>query len=289
MASEATLERAQVRPDDALEALPEEDNRPALARFFDAHRSVILGVGFGLLILVLWEIVTDAGLVGKLFLVSPSTILRRAFVMFFVTGEIWPHLGASGEEAALGFGAALVVGVPLGIIVGWSRNVRYALEPTLMALYSTPSIALLPLFFLWFGIGLTSKVVLIFLAGMFPIVINTDAGVRNTDPRIVEAARSFGATRRQLLTKVVLPASLPFIIAGIRLAVGRILITVVVAEFFASLAGIGFLIVNAGNTYDTATLFVGVLIVAGAGVLLSQVLHRLERRVAPWLYTHAEE
>lgn len=289
MASEATLGRAVARPDSSLEALPEEDSRSPIARFFDAHRSAILGIGFSLLILIVWEVVTDVGLVGKLFLVSPSTILRRAYVMFFVTGEIWPNLAASGEEAALGFAGALLVGVPLGILVGWSRNTRYAIEPSLMALYATPSIALLPLFFLWFGIGLTSKVVLIFLAGMFPIVINTDAGVQNTDPSLIEAARSFGANQRQVLTKVVLPGALPFIVAGIRLAMGRILITVVVAEFFASLAGIGFLIVNAGNQYDTATLFVGVFIVAGAGVLLNSLLRRLEKRVAPWLYTHAEE
>lgn len=261
----------------------------ALRRFYDAYRAPILGVGFSLLLLLIWEYVTDAGFVGKIFLVSPTTVVRRAYVMFFVTGEIYPHLSVSGEEAVLGFAAALLVGVPVGLLVGSSRNARFALEPTLTALYSTPSIALLPLFLLWFGIDLTSKIVLIFLAGVFPIIINTDAGVQNTDPKLVEAARSFGAQRHQILTKIVLPSSLPFIIAGVRLAIGRILITVVVAEFFGALAGIGYLIVNAGNTYDTATLFVGVAIIAGAGVILGQVLRWLEKRVAPWMEARAED
>lgn len=271
---------------------PEQDEarQPGLPRrFFDAYRAPILGLGTSLLVLLIWEYVTDAGLVGQVFLVSPTTILRRAWTMFAITHEIYPDLSVSGQEALLGFGAAVLCGVPLGLLIGSSRNARYSLEPIMMALYSTPAIALLPLFLLWFGVGLASKVVLIFLAGVFPIVINTDAGVQNADPKLIEAARSFGATRRQLLTKIVVPSSIPFIVAGIRLAIGRILITVVVAEFFGALAGIGFLIVNAGNTYDTATLFVGVIIIAAAGVALSQFLRWLERRVAPWTAASAED
>jgi ABC-type nitrate/sulfonate/bicarbonate transport system permease component len=139
--------------------------------------------------LVLWQIVTSAGIINKIFLASPSAIASVAYQMFFVTGEIYPHILVSLKEGTLGFVFAIAVGVLLGLAMGRFEGVRRAVEPFVMALYSTPSVALLPLFVLWLGIGLWSKVVIVFLGGVFAILVNTVAGVRSVNPRLIETAR----------------------------------------------------------------------------------------------------
>jgi ABC-type nitrate/sulfonate/bicarbonate transport system permease component len=173
--------------------------------------------------------------------------------------------------------------------MGRIRLVRDTLEPFIIAKYSSPTIAFLPLLIIWFGIGVLSKVVLVFLGGVFVIIINTEAGVSNVDRKLVETARSFMASEFQILRKIVLPGSLPFIIAGIRLAVGRILIYVVIAEMFASTQGLGYLIFQAGAMYDTTLIFVGVTILATTGIIMNSLLRLLEQKIAPWRYSQREE
>jgi ABC-type nitrate/sulfonate/bicarbonate transport system permease component len=183
----------------------------------------------------------------------------------------------------------VVVGVPIGVVMGRVKLVRETLEPFIVAKYSSPTIAFLPLLVIWFGIGIVSKIVLVFLGGVFVIIINTEAGVSNVDRKLIETARSFTASEFLILRKVVLPASVPFILAGVRLAVGRILIYVVIAELFASTAGLGYLIFQAGALYDTTMIFTGVVILATAGIVMNSLMRVLERKIAPWRFNSRGE
>jgi ABC-type nitrate/sulfonate/bicarbonate transport system permease component len=232
---------------------------------------------------LLWELSARLEFVNPLFLSYPSAILREAFSLFFQTGEIYPHLRASAIEGALGLGVAAVVGIALGIVMGRFRLVREALEPIVVILYSTPAVAIFPLLMLWLGVGLLSKSSLVFVGALFPIVITTQAGVRSVDQRLIEAARSMMATEAQLFSKVLLPSSVPYIVAGLRLGIGRALIMVVVAELYAAQEGVGYFVMQAGATFETTRMFVGVAIIAFSGLLLSEGLKVLERRIAPWL------
>jgi ABC-type nitrate/sulfonate/bicarbonate transport system permease component len=170
----------------------------------------------------------------------------------------------------------------MGLAMGRSVAIRSTLEPFTTALNASPQVAFLPLLIIWLGIGFSSKVALVFLGSFIIVLINTETGVAHVDPRLIETARSFTAGERQILVKIVLPSALPFIIAGMRLAIGRALVMVVVAEIYASNKGLGYLIFQAGGMYDTAQVFVGVAILAGAGVAFNAALRALERRLAPW-------
>jgi NitT/TauT family transport system permease protein len=156
------------------------------------------------------------------------------------------------------------------------------LNPWISGLYATPIIALAPLFILWFGIGIWSKVAVVASLVLFPVIINTDAGVRNADRQLIEAVRSFGASKLQLFTKVSLPAALPFILAGLRLGVGRGLIGVVVGELFGARAGLGFMITQAAEVFNMPQLFAGVVVLAAAGIVLTAAFQALERHLVPW-------
>ncbi len=233
------------------------------------------------LFLGVWELAVRAHWVEPLFLSSPSAVAVRLFQVF-ADGTIYPHLLASGATAFWGFLISCAAGIPLGVLMGRSRVVRDTLEPFVMAQASVPTVALLPLFIIWLGIGMPARVALVFVGAVFVIVVSTEAGVENIEERLIETARSFTATEWEVLVKIVLPAALPFIIAGMRLAVARVLIMVVVAELYASTAGVGYLIFQAGAGYDTSMIFVGVVILAAAGVLMNAGLRALERRIAPW-------
>jgi ABC-type nitrate/sulfonate/bicarbonate transport system permease component len=233
------------------------------------------------LVLIAWEALARSGAVSPLFLSSPSQVVAR-LAQLFGSGLIWPHLRASGQEALIGFGLAIAVGVPIGVGMGRVEVVRHALEPLVAALYSSPAVAFLPLLIIWLGTGLWSKVFLVFVGAVVVLIVNTETGVANVDAHLVEMARAFTASRRHVLTKVVLPAAAPFILAGVRLAVGRVLIMVVVAELYASTAGVGYLIFQGGAMYDATLVFAGVTLMAAAGVVISQALRVLERRLAPW-------
>jgi NitT/TauT family transport system permease protein len=225
-----------------------------------------------------WQFVTSAGIVERIFLASPLAIAEVAYEQFFVTGDIYPNILVSLKEAALGFGLAIFFGVLLGLGMGRFDRLRRVMEPFVMALYSTPSVALLPLFVLWLGIGLWSKVLIVFLGGIFAILVNTMAGVRGVNPRLIETARAFTATQAEIFLYVILPAATPYIVAGIRLAIGRILISVFVAELYASNEGIGFVITQAGATYNTALMLMAILLLTLTGMALSQSLSLVEDR-----------
>ena len=186
---------------------------------------------------------------------------------------------------AIGFAVSIVSGIGIGLLMGRYRTVYYALDPFVIALYNTPSVAVIPLIQLWFGLGLQAKVVIVIMSAFFPIVINTFAGVRNTSRGSVDVVRAFGASERQVLTKVVLPGAVPFIMAGLRLAVGRAVIGVVVAEFFTAVTGLGGLIIVFSNSFATARLFVPVITLVVLGLVLTQAARALESRFATWKET----
>jgi NitT/TauT family transport system permease protein len=249
--------------------------------WLDRHRSAIaaiisLTIGF-----VAWEIVAQYIVRDKLFLVAPSAIVVR-FIELWRTGEIQNHMWVSGQEFFLGFIAAALVGVLFGLIMGTSASVRSALTPWVSAIYATPLVALSPLLILWFGLGLISKVVVVFAVSVFPVLVNTQTGIESVDERLLETARAFGATRRQLFTKVLLPGSVPFSVAGLRLGIGRGLVGVVVGELFGARAGIGYLITVSSQIFDMGALFASAMILAIAGVLSTEAIRVVERKVAPW-------
>ena len=246
------------------------------------HRTAITRLVAVVVFLGAWQWAVASGAISELFLSSPAAIAARLYEVF-ADGSIWQHIFASGEVALWGFVLSILFGVPIGMLMGRVRLARDTLEPFIMAQYSSPIVAFLPLLIIWLGIGVASKVALVFLGGVFVVVINTEAGVSSVDRRLIETARSFTASEAQILWKIILPAALPFIIASMRLAIGRILIMVVVAELYASTAGLGYLIFQAGAAYDTAMIFVGVVLLAGAGITLNALLRAAERRIAPWM------
>jgi ABC-type nitrate/sulfonate/bicarbonate transport system permease component len=260
----------------------EEPGRSTGARFF-GRSALIYALRIGALaaFLAIWETASRAGMVDPLFASSPSLIVAKLAEMIG-DGSIWPHVAATASVTAAGFGLAVLVGVPIGILMGRSELINATAEPFVAALYASPQVAFLPLLIIWLGIGFTSKVALVFIGSVIIMIINTETGVAQVDARLIETARSFTASERQVLTKIVLPAALPIILAGMRLAIGRALVMVVVAEIYASNRGLGYLIFQAGGMYDTAQVFVGVGVLAAAGVTLTALLRALERWLAPW-------
>ena len=237
-------------------------------------------VGFLALVFV-WELVARYLFTNALVIV-PLSKIWDAFLKLARSGELWKHTSVSLQEFALGYAAAAIVGILLGLLLATNQRMRDYVEPWVSFLYAVPLVAVAPLFIVAFGIGIMSKVIVIFLVAVFIILVNTEVGVLSTDPHLIEAARSFGATRTQIFRKVLLPAALPFIIAGLRLGMARGLVGVVVAELFGAKAGLGFLILASSQVFDTASLFVGVLVLAIGGYLGVELLKWIETRLAPW-------
>jgi NitT/TauT family transport system permease protein len=231
--------------------------------------------------LAAWEGVVRLGWVNPLFTSSPSRIVAT-FVRMLHEGVLAKDIRVSGTEFLIGYSLAILVGVLFGIAMGWYRDIAAALQPFVSALYSTPRIALLPLFIIWLGIGIWSKVAVVFLVAMFQILINTEAGVRAADESLIRTARSFGANDWQIFSTIVVPGALPFLIAGLRLGLGQALVGIVVGELYAATAGIGYEIAVAGETFQTDRVFVGIAILALAAIFLMWCLRRLELRFERW-------
>jgi len=254
--------------------------RDWLPQIYQRHQSLVLGTLTVGVFLAVWELVPSLGLVKPLFTSSPSRIIQAAMWLF--AHGLWHDIWISLQEFLLGFGLAIGLGIPLGIALGWSRTLRAMLEPFVVVLYSVPRIALLPLIILWLGVGIASKVGIVFLGAVFPITVNVMSGIRTVDETLVKCARSFGASDRQVLLTVALPGTVPFMITGMRLGAGRALVGIVVAELVVSSAGIGHMMSLAGATFQTDKVFVGVILLAILGLLLSQSLRALEKRVDSW-------
>lgn len=262
-------------------ASPAGERSIGLRAFVREHRTGLTRLAAVFTVLAAWQALAASSLVSPLFFSSPVAVASR-LADLATTGALWRHLLVSGQEAVVGFGLSLLIGVPLGVLMGRSRFARDVLEPFVMAKYSAPTVAFLPLLIIWLGIGAWSKIALVFLGGVFVVVVNTEAGVASVDRRLVETARAFTANEWQVLTKVVLPGALPFVVAGLRLAVGRVLIMVVVAEMYASTSGLGYLIFQGAANYDATLIFAGATVLAAVGIALNQALRAAERRAAPW-------
>ena len=217
-----------------------------------------------------------------IFISSPTLVLQAAYRMFFVTGEMWRDLAWSALGYSLGLVCAIAAGIPLGLAAGWYRRLSYAVEPFLAALNATPQVAFLPLIVIWVGTGMGARVLIIFLLAVLPLAINAHAAVRTTDPRLIAVARSFGASEARLFCSIILPSSIPFLLAGLRLAVGRGMIGVVVGEIYGAAAGVGAMISQSGARFETDKVFVGVLTIVAAGLILVELIERIERHVELW-------
>lgn len=253
-----------------------------LYKFYLNQEKKILGSIAVVIFLVVWELVGNIfQLINPMFMSAPSLIFKAAFQMF-ASGEIFNDLYVSGIELFWGYLLSAVVAVPFGIMIGWYKRVSYIFDPFVNAMNATPRVALLPLVIIWLGIGILSKVGIIFLGAVFPMLINTRDGVKTTPANLLTAARSFGASEWILFKSVVLPSTIPFILSGLRLGLGRAIVGVMVGELYAATAGIGFMITVAGATFQTDKVFVGVLIFALTGMIGMELLTRFERRFDTW-------
>jgi ABC-type nitrate/sulfonate/bicarbonate transport system permease component len=264
------------------DAMPARERRSAVKPGpMNQWEPLIIGLLTVAAVLGAWQLVANARLMPVLFLPGPWDV-AQAFVKLFQQGDVWLDMATSGEELAIGFGLAIVVGLVLGLAMGWYTRVQYALDPIVNFFYSTPRIVLLPLFIIWFGIDIQSKIAVIFLGALFPIIINTMAGVRNTEAALLRVARSFGASDALIFRRVVLPGSVPFILTGFRLGVGHALTGVVVGELIAAKHGVGMLVAIAGQTFQTPKMLAGVMLIAGTGMLLTTIFQRIENRFQTW-------
>lgn len=255
-----------------------------LRSFFHEHESWFFGAGFIVLLLAVWEsiplwLTLPRGM--ALFFTTPSRV-TAAFFQLLASGEIEKHFYVSATAFIVGLGLSIVVGLPLGLIMGRSAFLENLLDPYVTAANATPRIVFLPLLILWFGIGIWSKILIVFAGAVFPLLINTYVGVKNVNRVLVNVVRSFGANEWQLMKIVVLPNSLPYIIAGLRLAIGRAILGVVVGEFFGSSVGLGYMIASAATNYKVDVVFVGVTIFMALSVVLTLAVKQLEARLASW-------
>jgi len=238
-------------------------------------------LGF-VIVLPLWEAVVRLGLVRRVTLSAPSLILEAAWEDLFVNGILWPHLIQSSQQFFLGLGLALITGVPLGLALGLFRRLNYFLDPWLSAIYATPTIALVPLIVLVLGLGIESKIFIVWLEAIFVIVVTTMVGVHAAEARYLDLARSFRASRWFTFRSVIVPSSFPYILTALRLGVTRSLVGVVVAEFFAANKGLGFFINFSGTTLRTDRVMLGVILLGLLGVVLGEAIRRIERRYEKW-------
>jgi NitT/TauT family transport system permease protein len=251
-------------------------------KIYLANEKKILGTIAVAIFLIVWELVGNVfQWINPMFMSAPSLIFKAGYDMFR-SGEIYHDLYVSGVEFLGGYFLAAAVGIPFGIMTGWYKRMSYIFDPFVNALNATPRVALLPLVIIWLGIGILSKVGIIFLGAVFSILINTRDGVKTTPVNLLNAARSFGASEWMVFKTVVVPSTIPFILTGLRLAVGRALVGVLVGELYAATAGIGFMITVAGATFQTDKVFVGVGIFALSGMIGMELLTKVERRFDKW-------
>jgi NitT/TauT family transport system permease protein len=244
-------------------------------------RGVAIQIALHGSVLALWEIACRT-VISPLFLPPPSAI-AVAFYDTLRSGELPRQLGQTLGVLAVGFGLAVIIGLALGILMGTVRTAARLLDPYVNALYAMPTVALVPLVIVWLGLGFEAKVFLTFIVGVFPIVINAQAGVKNIPAAYLETARAFACSRGQMFRKVMLPAAIPFFVAGLRLGLGRALVGVVVAEMFTALSGLGYMVTFYGNTFKTALLFVPIITLALLSIAITELIRWAERRITPWM------
>jgi len=234
--------------------------------------------------LILWEALTRLLLENELLIPPPSSVIRSLWRMS-LSGELNRHLLATLFEFASGFSTACIVGIVLGYLMGRYRWFDELMDPWIATLYSIPVIAFVPLIIIWFGIGLFSKIIVVFKITAVAIMLNTAAGIKNLDPVWLELSQSMRLSPWQTTLKIRLPGALPYIVTGMRLGVGRAMLGVIVAELMAANAGLGFLLRDASETWDSPKLFVTVVLLAAMGMGSFTLIKKGEQRLAPWRET----
>ena len=272
-------------------AAPDEAQEQARTRQVSAARKrrrllQVFGIRLASLTIVLsiWQVF--GGMIDPVLFTTPIAIYHAAVGMI-VSGELWMYLWPSLVVLGIGLTLAAIFGIAIGLLLARFWVLDVALGVYITFLYSIPSVALVPLIVLWAGFETTAKIVILFLFAFFPMAINTYQGVRNVDTKLLEVGRAFRCSERQLWANIVLPAALPFIVTGLRLALGRGLIGMVLADLYTAISGIGYLIVRTASTYQVNKMFVPIVTLGLLGVTLTWLLRVLERAVAPW--TSAQE
>ncbi|MET8520124.1 ABC transporter permease [Nocardioides sp. NPDC004968] len=241
----------------------------------------VVGTAAVLTALVAWQVVVLLEIKPRGVLPGPFDVLDEG-VSMFQQASFWADMGASFQELVIGLFFAVLVGLPLGLLIGWYRPVDWALSPFITFLYATPRIAMTPLIIVFFGFGITPKVIIVFLMSVFPILINTAQGMHALEQGVVRVAQCFGASDLQLFRTVALPGTVPFIAGGLRLAVGQALIGVYVAELSGAQHGVGMMMNTAAQQYQSSKIFVGLFVFAITGVALTALLRRVEAHFASW-------
>lgn len=253
-----------------------------LKEIYQEYRRPILGTVSVVGLMILWELLLTYVIPLNPFFFTKPSLIAGAFREQVLGGALWNDLAVSSRAFLWGFSLAIVVGIPIGVLMGWRRRAEYTLDPFLTALYASPLVALAPLIIVAFGVGLLAKSVLVFLLSVFPFIFNSFAGVRSTDRLLINVVRSFGGTERDLYLKVIFPSILPYVVAGTRIAIGRGLVGIIVGEFYASSEGIGFAISRFGDTYRLPEMFAAIFVLMIIAVLLTEGIRKLEAVIAPW-------
>ncbi|MER9138177.1 ABC transporter permease [Mesorhizobium sp. M0830] len=237
-------------------------------------------VGF----LVLWQVASSVGWVNAAVL-PPIDMIAAALWKGLAGGALLGDIAISLQRAGIAFAAAVAVAIPLGLFMGQVRAVETALDPILQLFRQTSALALYPVFILLLGLGETSKIFVIFWATLFPLLLNTTSGVKEVDPKLLEMARVYGATRLTVFRRVVLPGAVPSIFVGLRLSATTALLLLIASEMIGANKGIGFQVMNAQYNFQIPLMFAAIVILASLGLIANQVLVMLQRRLCRWSNT----
>ncbi len=255
--------------------------RNALHRWYRRNERPVLSL-FGIVaFFVGWQVGADAGVVEKFFFSSPSDIVTAGLAEI-QNARFWEDVRVSSFELAVGTVLALIASVPLGLVIGWYRRLNYAFDPWLNFLNALPRVALIPLVVLTAGLGVEMKIVVVFLGAVFTIMVATVEGVRTVERQLLDVARSFRAPQRQIFTSLVIPGTLPFIVSGMRIAVGRVLAGVIIAEFYAQTQGVGVMILKASSSLNSPRMMFGILLFTLLGIILYESVGYAERYFQRW-------
>jgi NitT/TauT family transport system permease protein len=251
------------------------------AAFIARHRSASLGALAVVLFFVIWQAIFLVVPLNPLFFTTPEQI-AAGFIDLIKSGDLLHDLAVSAVPFGLGLAAAVIVGVPLGILMGWRARIGYALDPLMTVFYASPLAALAPLVVIFFGVGISGKAIIVFTLAVFPFIFNVASGVRAVDRLLINVVRSLGGRERDIYVKILFPSVLPYMVAGARIAVGRALIGVLVGEFFAASEGIGYAISRFGDIFAIDRMFACILTVMVIAVVLTEGIRFAERAAFPW-------